>query len=476
MESLSARDLAAAIATGQVGVREVTQRALERAEALNDRIGAFITLTPERALAQADAVQDLVDGSDSGELPPLAGVPCLIKDLAQVAGVRMTAGSAALDGFVPDVDDGVVTLLRRAGTIMLGKTNTPEFGFPCYTEPDIAPPARTPWDTDRTAGGSSGGAAAAVAAGIVPIAHASDGGGSIRIPAAACGLVGLKPARGRVSPGPHGVDGPALGINGVLTRTVADTALALDVLAHSWPGDTSAAPAVGGSFTGALRAPLPPLRIGVLTEPIIAPGAPVHPQALAAVERAGRLLEHAGHRLDVAPVPFAAQEWDSFRPLWAVLAAAIALPDGAEPRLRALTRWLREEGAAVTGADYARAVAGGQHLTRKAALAWSDFDVILMPSLAVPPPAIGAIRDDDDPAADFQAQMEFTPWTSTWNIIGKAAISVPLHHAAPRPGEAELPFGVMLGAVQPGGEDILLALAGQLERAEPWADRRPPIW
>ncbi len=476
IHDLSALELAAAIRRREVGVLEATEHALQRAQDLGPSVGAFISLAPELALAQARQTQRDIDAAEPEQIQPLAGVPCPIKDLNQVAGVPMTAGSAVLGDFVPDVDDGVVTRLREAGTIMLGKTNTPEFGFPCYTEPDVAPPARNPWDTSRTAGGSSGGAAAAVSAGIVPIAHGSDGGGSIRIPAAACGLVGLKPARGRISPGPYGTDGPGLGTHGVLTRTVADTAAALDALARPWPGDTYEAPQPPSSFIEAAQHAPAPLRIGVLTTPIITPDVVVHPQAVAAVDRAVRLLEGHGHHLDHAPVPFPAADWDAFRPMWAVLAATIPLPEGAQRRLRPLTRWLRETGQGVTGATYAKAVAAGQMLTRKAAAAWADFDVILMPSLAAPPPAIGMIRNDEDPAADFQAQMEFTPFTSTFNIIGKAAISIPLHHAAPAPGEPELPFGVSLGHVQSGGEHVLLSLAAELERADPWAGRVPPAF
>ena len=476
LDDLSAVDLAAAIASKEVGAVEVTQRALDRAEELNERIGAFITITPELALEQARAVERAVaEADDPAQLPPLLGVPLPIKDLSQVAGVPMTAGSAALRDFVPEEDDGVVTLLRRAGTTMIGKTNTPEFGFPPYTEPDVAPPARNPWDLNRTAGGSSGGAGAAVAAGITPIAHGTDGGGSIRIPAGACGLVGLKPARGRISPGPVGMDGAALSTNGVLTRTVADTAVALDILAHRWPGDTYFAPPAATSFTEAVSRPADPLRIGVLTEPIIAPDAFVDPQALAAVDEAARLLSDMGHHLDVAPVPFEAEEWDVFRPMWAAMAATLPLPEEAEAALRPLTRMLREQGRKVTGPDYANAVAGGQWLTRKAARNWADFDIILTPTLAIAPPAIGAIRNDDDPAADFQAQMEFTPWSSSWNVIGNAAISVPLHHARPDDGEGQLPFGVTLGSVAPGGEDVLISLAADLERATPWAHRRPSL-
>ena len=200
IHELTALELASAIREREVSPTEVLDHALERADRLGSRVGAFVTLTPDLARDQAHAVEKAILGG--GEPPSLAGVPCPVKDLAMVAGIPFTAGSAALASTVAPVDDGVVSLLRDAGTLMIGKTNTPEFGLPCYTEPDIAPPARSPWDLSRSAGGSSGGAAAAVAAHIVPVAHASDGGGSIRIPASACGLVGLKPTRGRVSAGP----------------------------------------------------------------------------------------------------------------------------------------------------------------------------------------------------------------------------------------------------------------------------------
>lgn len=476
LHELSVLDLAAAIRRREVSVPEVTEHALNRAERLDAQVGAFITRTPELAMEQARDAQRQLDAAGQADVPPLLGVPCPIKDLTMVAGVPMTAGSAALADFVPEVDDGVVTRLREAGTVMIGKTNTPEFGMPCYTEPDIAPPARTPWDLTRIAGGSSGGAAAAVAAGIVPIAHGSDGGGSIRIPAAACGLVGLKPSRGRVSTGPHGVDGAALATHGVLTRTVADTAAALDVLSRGWPGDSYRLEVPDGGFREASRRPPGSLVVGVLTDPIIAPDTEVHPQALAAVRRAEELLTGMGHEIRSAPVPFPAKEWEPFRALWGVMAASAPLPPEAEENLVPLTRWLRESGAGVSGLSYAAAITAGQQLTRTAAAAWADFDVILTPSLAAPPPPIGQLRNDADPAADFEAQMAFTPWTSTWNILGWPAMSLPLHWAAPADGASVLPFGVTIGAPRIGSEGLLLSLGAALEAADPWTDRRPPVW
>ena len=468
IHELGARALAASIRAGETSPAEALAHTLERAERLGPAVGAFVRLTPGLAQQQADAAADRLA---SGDPAPLLGVPLPIKDLTMVAGVEMNAGSAALRGFVPDADDGVVTRFREAGTVMVGKTNTPEIGLPCYTEPDIAPPARTPWDPTRSAGGSSGGAAAAVAAGIVPIAHGSDGGGSIRIPAAACGLVGLKPSRGRVSSGPVGVDGAALAVSGVLTREVRDTAVALDALAPGWPGDDRrlSAPAAG-SFLAACDVEVEPLRVGVLTTPIITPEAPVHDQALAAVEKATKLLEAAGHTVAQALVPFPAQRWLPFIDVWSVGAASAPLPPEADPLLVPLTRWMRQRGRGVDGVTYANAIAAGQRLQRDAARAWEDFDVILSPTLAQPPPRIGEMRDDADPEADFWAQCAFTPWTSTWNILGAPAISLPLHRA-PIDGAAgggpALPWGVMLGA-RTGREDLLLGLAATLEAAAPW--------
>lgn len=386
----------------------------------------------------------------------------------------MQAGSAALAGFVAPTDDGVVTRFREAGTVMVGKTNTPEIGLPCYTEPDIGPPARTPWDLTRSAGGSSGGAAAAVAAGIVPIAHGSDGGGSIRIPAAACGLVGLKPSRGRISTGPHGVDGPALSTNGVLTRDVRDTALALDLLSGPWPGDTYRLPGAQTSFLDACDRREQHLRIGVITTPFITPDEPVHPQALAAVEVATRALTDLGHQVSEAPVPFPAEKWRPFLDVWSVMAATAPIPPELEHLLVPLSQWMRERGRGVDGLTYATAINAGQQLARDAAAAWAGVDVILTPSLAQPPPTIGAMRDDADPEGDFWAQCAFTPWSSTWNIIGSPAVSVPLHWAPADDGGPQLPFGVTLGAGL-GQEERLLSLAAALEETVPWAHRYPPL-
>lgn len=474
MHELSALELAAVLRRGEVTAQEVLDHALERAEWLGPQVGAFVRLTPELARAHAREADQLLGEAGPGDvLPPLLGVPCPIKDLTLVAGVPASFGSAAFGGFVPEVDDGVVTLLREAGTVMLGKTTTPELGLPCYTEPDTCPPARTPWDVARSAGGSSGGAAAAVAAGVVPIAEGSDGGGSIRIPASACGLVGLKPSRGRISWGPHGVDGAGLATHGVLTRDVADTAAALDVLAHPWPGDQFLLPGPRTTFLDATRRDPGRLRVGLLTEPVITADAPVHPACREAAEVVADGLADLGHQVERAGVPFSAERWEAFRALWTAGALSVPVPEEAEGALVPLTRWLREEGRGVTGAAYADALRQMQLLAREVARAWSAFDVVLSPTLAQPPAPLGALRDDTDPAGDFAAQTRFTPWTSLYNLTGGPAISLPLHQAQVE--DVMLPIGVMLGA-SVGAEETLLALAAQLEAAMPWRHRRPPVW
>lgn len=470
IHDLTALELAASIRRREVSPSDVLDHTMERAARLGERVGAFVTLTPELGREQARAAERAVLAA--GDLPPLLGVPCPIKDLTMVAGVPMGSGSAALAGTVAPVDDGVTTLLRRAGTMMIGKTTTPEFGLPCYTEPDVAPPARTPWDLDRSAGGSSGGAAAAVAAGIVPVAHGSDGGGSIRIPASACGLVGLKPTRGRVSAGPHGVDGAGLAVHGVLTRDVRDTAAALDVLASGWPGDQYVLAPPATSFLEACDRDPPALRVGVLTTPVIVEGATVDAECLEAVRDTAALLADLGHQVDQAPVPFPAQRWASFEAIWSVLAAAIPVPPGTEHLLVPLTRWLRDVGSRVSGVAYAQSIATMQTTTRDAARAWAGYDVILSPTLARLPARVGELRDDADPAADFLAQSAYTPWTSVWNLTGRPAMSLPLHRA--ELAGVTLPVGVMVGG-RHGDEETLLALAAQLEAARPWRAARPPL-
>ncbi len=474
---MSALALAQALREGDIDVREHTDAVLAAARGDGARVGAFAHILEELSHRQAEAAQESIrearrrhdlDSLAVGQ--PLLGVPLPVKDLSRIAGEPWSAGSAAVHGTIAEVTDGVAEKILAGGTVTIGKTSVPEFGMPCYTEPAIGAPARTPWDLERTAGGSSGGAAAAVAAGIVPLAHGSDGGGSVRIPAACCGIVGMKPSRGVVSAGPHGAEGPGLVTDGMLARTVADVAAGMDLIAGSRPGDAFPAASPEGGFLRSLERAPGPLRIGVLREPLNIE-AEVHPACLRGLDRALDVLRAHGHELsDVRPA-FTPQQWQAFIPLWTVGAASIDLPDEAEPLLLELTRWLRAEGRRHDGVAVTRALAGMQQVARRMGEAYADFDLIITPSLAQPPAHPHTLQLPDG-ADDFAAQCRFTPWTSTWNMTGRAAISVPLHREE-IDGQM-LPFGAHLGAVRAGDDALVLQVAAQLEAADPWPLVRRP--
>ncbi|MGY5763666.1 amidase [Brachybacterium sp. DNPG3] len=470
---LGALELADAFRRGDVDVREHTETVLAGARTVGARVGAFAHVLEERSRRQAetaamriaaarragaDALADLADAA------PLLGVPLPIKDLARVEGEPFEGGSAVMAGYRAEATDGVAERILEAGTVTIGKTSTPEFGMPCYTEPATGAPARTPWDPRRTAGGSSGGAGAALAAGIVPLAHGGDGGGSIRIPAACCGVVGLKPSRGVVSTGPLVTEGLGLAVEGMLARSVRDAAAGLDLIAGPRAGDFHAAPVHHGSYLADCDGAVRPLRIGVLTEPIAAE-ADIHPAALRGLERAVALLEGLGHETVRIPAPFGAEQWRAFMPLWSVGAATIPVPPEAESTLMPLTRWLRARGREFSAVDLAEAFGAVQQLVRSTAAAFAGLDAVITPSLSGPP-AFPADLQLEDPAADFDAQCAFTPWTSTWNMTGSPALSLPLHRE--EIDGTLLPFGVQLGGVRIGDEPLLLALAAQLEAADPW--------
>ncbi|MQW77744.1 amidase [Nocardioides sp. dk4132] len=464
LHDLTALEQGALVRRGEVSPLELTEHYLERADRL-DSVGAFVTLTPGRARA---AARDLGAGAPDGA-GPLYGVPSAIKDLNLTAGVRTTFGSAAFDDYVPEVSDGVTLSMEAGGLVSLGKTSTPEFGSPCYTEPDIAPPSVTPWDRTRGAGGSSGGAAAAVAAGLVPLAQGSDGGGSIRIPASCCGLVGLKPTRGRISGFPMYGDPVGLGTAGSIARTVRDAAALLDVLAGRRSGDPFWSPPPAGSFLAACDREPGRLRVARFIAPVIADVA-VDPECVQAWEDASRLLESLGHDVEDVAVPLPPEAVGVFETCWAVLTALSTAPAGREEQLRPLTRWLSERGRAVSGPEFGLAIGAMRRFAAEALTALAAYDVVLTPTLAAPPVRVGALRDDADPQRDFEAQKAFTPWTSAWNVTGMPAVSLPLHWTADG-----LPVGVMLAA-RPAEEELLLSLSAQVEAAAPWGHRRAPGW
>lgn len=468
---LSALDCAAAVRRKDLSPVEVVDAALERIERLEPTLGAFVTVTADRARDEARAAERLLARSDADALPPLLGVPTAVKDLNQVAGVPTRFGSATMPDFVAPFDDHVVRRLRRAGAISLGKTATPEFGLSCYTETEIGPPTRNPWDPTRSPGGSSGGAAAAVAAGLVPVAQGSDGGGSIRIPASACGVVGLKPSRGRVSRGPVDVDVTGLAVLGPIARTVRDAALFLDVVSGPELGDTDALPAppVGESFLSWCDRDPGRLRIGRFIDAPMSDG--VDPEVFAAWEQASALLVSLGHDVVDVTAPLPNGSVPAFETVWAVSAATIPVQPSAEHLLTPVTKYLRARGAQVGGAEFASALALLRSYSREALIATADLDAVLAPTLARLPVPIGwFLAPDGDGAADFHRQERFTPFTAIYNCTGQPAISLPLHWTA-----EGLPVGVML-AGRPAGEGPLLALAAQVEHASPSHDRRPPVW
>lgn len=475
VHDLSLTGLAAAIRAKRLSPVEITDHYLNRISAGDSGdtgIGAYVTVAADLALEQArKAERTVLSARDPDELPPLLGIPVPVKDLTAVAGVPTRYGSAAYGAAAPGLeDDGVVRRLREAGAVIIGKTNTPEFGLAGYTEGPIAPPARTPWDRTRSAGGSSGGAAAAVAAGLAPVAHGSDGGGSIRIPASACGVVGLKPTRGRVSNGPHGADVFGLATHGPLARRVADAALLLDALAHTRPGDAAPAPVRGHQYAsdaaGMPGSPLDAnarLRIAAHAGPA-SEGAEVHPECRAAYEDAIHLLRDLGHEVEEVAPPVGPEFMAHFAVLW----SATAAPLNAEP-VTPLTAWLRARGRSLSAADVVRSLTALQRLTRPAAVLTDRYDAILTPTLAQPPVPIGHFHDQD-PAENFARQCAFSPFASVYNVTGQPAISLPTYWTPD-----DLPIGIMLAGAH-GAEPTLISLAAQLEQAVDWPSRVPPTW
>ncbi len=467
LHDLTALEQAGAVRTGRTSAQDLVEHYAGRIGRLDATVGAFVTLTLDTARAQARQADDAVAAGE--DLPPLHGVPIGIKDLNLTEGVTTRLGSTVFDGFVPPYSDFVVVKLREAGTVSLGKTSTPEFGLPCYTEPDVAPPSRTPWDLTRSAGGSSGGAGTAVASGLLPFAQGSDGGGSIRIPASVNGLFGIKPSRGRISAGPVVGDITGLAVQGPLARTVRDAAALLDAMAGPMPGDPHWAAPHSASYLSACDLEPGRLRVGRYCETDLAPGG-LHPEVRAAYDAASTLLAGLGHDVEDIASPFDASLVPSFETVWAVSAAGLPVDPSREHELRPLTRWLRERGKACSAVQFTSALAAMQLASRNAVAATAAYDVVLTPTLAQLPAPVGWFTDAGDPRAEFDRMIGWTPFTAVYNTTGQPAVSVPLHHTADG-----LPVGVMLVG-RPADETTLLRLSAQLEQAAPWLDRHPPLW
>ncbi|BBG04759.1 MULTISPECIES: amidase [Pseudonocardia] len=479
--------LAALVAAGEVSATELLEAATDRADAVEPTINAIRHRMTDAARARA-----------RGELSgPFAGVPFLVKDLAQhIAGVPTGSGSRALAGYPRPETSTVVRRWTDAGLVIFGRTATPEFGARAVTEPVAGGPTRNPWDPGRTPGGSSGGAAAAVAAGIVPAAGASDGGGSIRIPAAACGLFGLKPGRGVVPSGPEvdeGFHGAA--VQGVVSRTVRDSAAMLDVLAGPAPEGPYRVQPPERPYAEAVRDDPAPLRIGLSTASPL--GGPVDPEAVAAVTGAAELLSSLGHVVEEsAPAVDGRRLATDFLTTWFAMIAAQV--DGARARtgcgedaFETETRVMAAIGRGTSAPEYLAAQARWQEHTRALATFHERYDLLLTPTLARPPWPIGEL-DLAGPvklvarglltlrAGGLLGRMNLVeglvdanfapvPFTQLANLTGRPAATVPLHTTA-----GGLPLGVQFVG-RPGAEPQLLALAAQLERARPWADRMPAL-
>jgi amidase len=454
------------VRSGEVSPLELVEEAIARIKKLDPQINAVIHRRFDKA--REEAKRPLPDA-------PFKGVPLLIKDLfADSAGDPQHDGMKALKdaGWTAPADTWLVARYRRAGFIILGRTNTPELGLVPTTEPVAHGATHNPWDLTRTPGGSSGGSAAAVAARMVAVAHASDGGGSIRIPASMCGLVGLKPSRGRTSLGPYG-DESGLSVQHAVTRTVRDTAAMLDATHGPGPGDMAVAPPPTRPFREEVGADPGQLHIGFLA-------ARADEDCLTAVRTSAKQLEALGHRVEEAH-PAALDDpgvAGRFFARWCTN-ARLGLARQGEKLGRELTEddvepatWFMASLAANFSAlDLAQAIAASSRYTRDLASWWADgWDLLLTPTLGGPPPKLGALDfDPADPVGSQHPIAALVPFTTHFNVSGQPAISLPLHENADG-----LPIGVQLVAAY-GREDLLLRVASQLEAAHPWAQRQPAI-
>ena len=453
-----ALELANLIRGRDVSPLELVELYLNRIEQFNPQLGSYFTVTAEQAIADAQAKTEIL--TTTSELPPFFGVPISIKDLNAVAGVPCTYGSPALLQNIPKYDDGVVTRIKQAGFIILGKTATSELGSFPYTEPTGFPPARNPWNLEYTPGGSSGGAAAAVAAGLCAIAQGSDGGGSIRGPAACCGLVGIKPSRGRVTHAPVGSPVAGLGTNGPIARTVADAAALLDVMSGYVTGDPYWLPDPQTSFLSATTEKVGNLRIAFSTS--------IHPLGLAdancqqGVMQTVELLAQLGHTIEEKSLDLSGLV-EPFQTVWQGAVAASGIPPEA---LQPVNRFLFSRIGSV--GEYLRAVSQMQILARQIVAFFDTVDVLVLPVYLRSPIRVGEWADLT-PEETFQKIIHWVAPCPAANATGQPAIAIPVGFDT-----NGLPISVQLVG-KPAAESTLITLAAQLEAANPWIQHRPNL-
>jgi amidase len=463
-------ELAASVRSGEITARELVQASLDRIDEVNPKVNAFVDVFGEEALAEADGI-----GPDDPR--PFAGVPIAIKNNRGVEGKRLTFAADFAGDFTAPYDHNVVQKLKAAGFVIVGTTTLPEWGILPVSQARRFGPTNNPWDLTRTPGGSSGGSAAAVAAGMIPIAHGNDGGGSTRIPAACCGLVGLKPQRGRISMAPDAGE-VFLVQDGVLTRTVAETAELLDLLQGYVLGDSSWAPPPAEPFVAqARREPVRKRIAFTALSPV--PDVTVDPVCVKAVHDAAALLESLGHEVVEADPPWQDASLletftANFGPAVSIQVAFLAMVNGREPTAQDMEplSWAiynLSKGIDAVQAQLATLMLQG---FARALISWiAQYDFLLTPALAEAPVKHDTINPcSADPMADFTRSGHFTPFTAGMNITGSPAISLPLYHR----DDLDLPVGVQIIG-QPAAEGPLLALATQLEAALPWHERRAAL-
>jgi amidase len=457
------------VRSGELSASELVQTSLRRIDELEPKINAFTHVAHEAAVAAAAEIAP-------GDPRPFAGVPIAVKDNRPVAGMPLTMCSDLFGDFVPGHDSFFVRRLRDAGFVIVGKTALPEMGILPTTESRRFGATHNPWALDRTPGGSSGGAGAAVAAGMVPIAHGNDGGGSTRIPAACCGLVGLKPARGRVSAGPDAGQS-FLTVDGVLTRSVADTAMVLDVTQGYELGDATWAPPPPGSYTEPADREPRRLKVGLALNPPLE-GATVDPVCERAARDAAALLERLGHEVEevVAPwsnldlLPDFTRVFGPAVSMTTLIGGRLARREPTEGDVEPLTWAMWENARNQDTMTYLAALGRLESVARSLVAFMAGWDAVLTPALAQRPVLIGEIHGrGPEPWTHYRRSGYFTPYTAIVNVTGQPAIALPLYQ-----GEDGLPLAIQLIG-RPASEEVLLGLATQLEQAQSWADRMPSL-